>query len=112
HLPTSSGAACTKGGMTALATNLHFHGMSVPATCHQDDVMSTFVQPGDPPFEYRLQIAPNEPPGLYWYHPHVHGVTKAQVLGGASGALIVDGIEKSEPAVADLPERVFVVRDL
>jgi len=97
--------------MTALATNLHFHGMSVPATCHQDDVMNTFVQPGDPPFEYRLQIAPDEPPGLYWYHPHIHGFTKAQVLGGASGALIVEGIERADPSVAGLAERVFIVRD-
>jgi FtsP/CotA-like multicopper oxidase with cupredoxin domain len=85
--------------------------MSVSATCHQDDVMNTFVQPGDPPFEYRVQIAPDEPPGLYWYHPHVHGVTKAQVLGGASGALIVEGIERADPAVVGLPERVFIVRD-
>ena len=111
HPDAPPGTGCTKGGMTALATNLHFHGMSVPATCHQDDVMSTFVQPGDPPFEYRLQIAPEEPPGLYWYHPHIHGVTKAQVLGGASGALIVEGIERADSSVAGLPERVFIVRD-
>jgi FtsP/CotA-like multicopper oxidase with cupredoxin domain len=109
--PDAPGTGCTKGGMTELATNLHFHGMSVSATCHQDDVMNTFVQPGDPPFEYRVQIAPDEPPGLYWYHPHVHGVTKAQVLGGASGALIVEGIERADPAVVGLPERVFIVRD-
>jgi FtsP/CotA-like multicopper oxidase with cupredoxin domain len=107
----SAGTGCTKGGMTAVATNLHFHGMSVPATCHQDDVMNTFVQPGDPPFEYRLQIAPEEPPGLYWYHPHIHGLTKAQVLGGASGALIVEGLERANSSVAGLPERVFIVRD-
>ena len=36
---------------------------------------------------------------------------KAQVLGGASGALIVEGIERANPALAGLPERVFVIRD-
>src|SRR5579862_4018035 len=73
---------CSTAAMSATATNLHFHGMSVPPVCHQDDVLNTLIQPGDRPFEYRLKIARNEPPGLYWYHPHVHGVTKAQVLGG------------------------------
>ena len=50
-------------------------------------------------------------PGLYWYHPHIHGFTKQQVLGGASGALIVEGIERADKAVAGLPERVLVIRD-
>ena len=33
------------------------------------------------------------------------------MLGGASGALIVEGIERSVPELAGLPERVFVIRD-
>ena len=32
-------------------------------------------------------------------------------MGGASGALIVEGIEKAAPAVSGLPERVLVLRD-
>ncbi len=31
--------------------------------------------------------------------------------GGASGAIIVDGIENVQPAVAGLPERVLLIRD-
>jgi FtsP/CotA-like multicopper oxidase with cupredoxin domain len=102
---------CTSGSMTGTSTNLHFHGLMIPPTCHQDDVLRTTVSPGDPPFEYEFQIPPNQPPGLYWYHPHVHGLTKEQVLGGASGALIVEGIESMVPQVAGLPERVLIVRD-
>jgi FtsP/CotA-like multicopper oxidase with cupredoxin domain len=102
---------CTSGEMTAASTNLHFHGLTVPPVCHQDDVMNTMIQPGDAPFVYRFRIPADEPPGLYWYHPHVHGLTKAQVLGGASGALIVEGIERANAELAGLPERVFVVRD-
>jgi FtsP/CotA-like multicopper oxidase with cupredoxin domain len=108
---SSPSGNCTAGGMQPSATNLHFHGMTVPSVCGQDDVLHTFIQSGDAPFEYRFQIPPNEPPGLYWYHPHVHGSTKAQVLGGASGALIVEGIERAKPMLAGLPERVFVIRD-
>ena len=97
--------------MTRESTNLHFHGLTIPPVCHQDDVLHTSVQPGDAPFEYRFRIPENEPPGLYWYHPHIHGFTKEQVLGGASGAIIVEGIERADKAVAGLPERVFVIRD-
>jgi len=102
---------CTRGLMTPTSTNLHFHGLTIPPVCHQDDVLKTSIQPSDPPFEYRFRIPQNEPPGLYWYHPHIHGFSKLEVLGGASGALIVEGIERANKAVAGLPERVIVIRD-
>src|SRR5580692_1325991 len=103
--------ACSAGLMTEVSTNLHFHGLTIPPVCHQDDVLQTSIQPGDPPFEYRFRIPDNEPPGLYWYHPHIHGFSSRQVLGGASGALIIEGIERAVREVAGLPERVLVIRD-
>ena len=103
--------SCGGGMMGAWSTNLHFHGLSVPPVCHQDDVLKTSVAPGGAPFEYRFQIPVDEPPGLYWYHPHLHGFTNAQVLGGASGALIVEGIERANRLLAGLPERVLIIRD-
>jgi len=109
--PGKSAGPCGGRVMTSTSTNLHFHGLTVPPVCHQDDVLKTLIDPGDPPFEYRFRIPENEPPGLYWYHPHVHGFTKVQVLGGASGALIVEGIERADTSVAGLPERVLIVRD-
>ncbi len=33
------------------------------------------------------------------------------MLGGASGALIVEGVERANPELAGLPERVLVIRD-
>ncbi|HTS12475.1 MAG TPA: multicopper oxidase domain-containing protein [Candidatus Limnocylindrales bacterium] len=104
-------APCGHGVMTPSATNIHFHGLTMPPTCHQDDVLTTLVDPSSPPFEYKFKIPEDEPPGLYWYHPHVHGFTKNQVLGGASGALIVEGIERFIPRAAGLPQRVLVIRD-
>ena len=102
---------CTSGIMSPVSTNLHFHGLTIPPVCHQDDVLKTSVQPGDAPFEYRFKVPEDEPPGLYWYHPHIHGFSKEQLLGGASGALIVEGIERAKKAAAGLPERVFIIRD-
>ena len=108
----SAGNSCTSGIMSPVSTNLHFHGLTIPPVCHQDDVLKTSIQPGDAPFEYRFHIPNDEPPGLYWYHPHIHGFSKDQLLGGASGALIVEGIERAKKATAGLPERVFIIRDL
>jgi FtsP/CotA-like multicopper oxidase with cupredoxin domain len=103
--------SCTAGVVSPVSTNLHFHGLTIPPVCHQDDVMRTSLQPGDAPFEYRFRVPDDEPPGLYWYHPHIHGFSKQQILGGASGALIVEGIERAKKAAAGLPERVFIIRD-
>ncbi|HZR56026.1 MAG TPA: multicopper oxidase domain-containing protein [Terriglobales bacterium] len=112
-LHSSSGAkTCTASGMSSFSTNIHFHGLFTPPVCHQDDVLNTMIEPSRHAFEYRIRIPKNQPPGLYWYHPHVHGLTEAQVLGGASGALVVEGIERANQAIAGLPERVLVIRDL
>jgi FtsP/CotA-like multicopper oxidase with cupredoxin domain len=110
HVGTESQDPCSSI-MSPLSTNLHFYGLTIPPVCHQDDVMHTSVQPGGAAFEYRFRIPLDEPPGLYWYHPHIHGFAKQQLLGGASGALIVEGIERFKKAAAGLPERVFVIRD-
>ena len=102
---------CESGQMSELSTNLHFHGMTMPPVCHQDEVLRTSIQPGDARFEYRFRVPVNEPPGMYWYHPHIHGFSSPQVLGGASGAIIVEGIERASVATAGLPERVLIIRD-
>jgi FtsP/CotA-like multicopper oxidase with cupredoxin domain len=103
--------ACGSGMMSEAATNLHFHGLMIPPICHQDDTLKTLIQPKDPSFEYRIRIPPDQRPGLYWYHPHPHGFSEAQVLGGASGALIVEGIEGANRLIAGLRERVIVIHD-
>jgi FtsP/CotA-like multicopper oxidase with cupredoxin domain len=106
---TSSSSACN-GAMSATATNIHFHGTNVTPVCGQDEVVHTLIQPGQS-FDYNVQIPQNEPPGLYWYHPHPHGFSEGQVQGGATGALIVEGLQNVDPALAGLTERTFVIRD-
>jgi FtsP/CotA-like multicopper oxidase with cupredoxin domain len=106
---TSSSTACN-GAMSATATNIHFHGTNVTPVCGQDEVVHTLIQPGQS-FDYNVQIPQDEPPGLYWYHPHPHGFSEGQVQGGATGALIVEGLQNVDPALAGLTERTFVIRD-
>jgi len=105
-------------GMTSGSMNIHYHGTNVSPACHQDNVTKTLINPSIKPgapastFQYNIQFPTNEPPGLYWYHPHVHGLSEAAVYGGASGALIVDGIQNVHPQVAGLSAQVIVIRDL
>lgn len=101
---------CTNTTVDLNTTNMHFHGLNIPPVCHQDDVITTLIQPSTTPFQYKFQIPTNEPPGLYWYHPHPHGFTTLQVNGGAAGAIIVSGIEKIKPQVTGLTQRVFILR--
>jgi FtsP/CotA-like multicopper oxidase with cupredoxin domain len=101
---------CGDVTMTITSLNVHFHGTNTAPHCHGDEVIHTLINSGQT-FKYSVKFPKNEPPGLYWYHPHVHGLTEAAVQGGASGAIIVEGIENVQPAVAGLPERVLFVRD-
>jgi FtsP/CotA-like multicopper oxidase with cupredoxin domain len=106
-----SSQTCGDGGVVTVdSTNVHFHGLNVPPICHQDEVIDTIIQPGSPAFKFSIQIPTTEPPGLYWYHPHIHGFTEFQVNGGAAGAIVVEGMEKYRPEVAGLTEHIFVIR--
>ena len=108
---SSGSSACDGGAMSADTTNIHFHGTNVAPVCGQDEVVKTLIEPGQS-FDYNVHIPANEPPGLYWYHPHVHGFSEGQVQGGATGVIIVEGLQNVDPALAGIPERTFVVRDL
>lgn len=101
---------CGASLMTVNSANIHFHGTNTSPTCHSDEVIHTLVNSGQT-FTYTVKIPADEPPGLYWYHPHVHGLSEAALLGGASGAIEVEGIANLQPAVNGLPTRYLVLRD-
>ncbi|HWA03424.1 MAG TPA: multicopper oxidase domain-containing protein [Rhizomicrobium sp.] len=102
---------CGSATMTIASVNVHFHGTNTSPACHSDETIFTLINPGET-FRYEVKIPANEPPGLYWYHPHVHGTSSSMVEGGASGAIVIEGIENIQPAVAGLPQRVLHIRDL
>src|SRR5438105_561243 len=92
-------------------TNLHFHGLHVSPNAPQDDVLSMMASPGET-LHYSVQVPPQQPPGLYWYHTHSHGESYIQDLDGMSGAIVVEGIERYAPEVRNTRERILVLRDL
>jgi len=107
---SKDGDVCGDADQTPTSVNMHFHGTNTSPKCHSDEVIRTLINSGST-FEYTLHIPPDEPPGLYWYHPHVHGIASATVQGGATGAIEVEGMANVQPAVAGLPERFLVLRD-
>jgi FtsP/CotA-like multicopper oxidase with cupredoxin domain len=96
--------------MTGGSMNIHYHGTNTTPACGGDNVTKTLINPGST-FSYSILFPTTEPPGLYWYHPHVHGLSEAAVQGGATGAIVVEGINNVQPATAGLRQRIIVIRD-
>jgi len=69
----------------------------------------------DKPIQYDIYIPANHPPGVYWFHPHVHGLNINQLSEGLSGLITV-----SSPAdyltppqgMSTIPTRYFVLKDM
>ncbi len=90
--------------------NLHFHGLTVSPKKPGDDVLTMIAAPGKS-LHYAVHIPSNQEPGLYWYHPHVHGETSFQVgVSGMSGAIVVDGLERHLPGLSKMKQRLIIVR--
>ena len=93
---------------TGAPSNLHFHGMSVSPQENGDNVF-VHVQPSET-FKYEVHIPASgrQGPGLFWYHPHAHGFVNDQILGGLSGALVVEGMNQLFPLLSRFQERLFL----
>ncbi|HTS29443.1 MAG TPA: multicopper oxidase domain-containing protein [Bryobacteraceae bacterium] len=107
---TNATLLCGAATQDASSVNVHYHGTNTSPTCHSDEVIHTLINSGQS-FTYNIVFPVDEPPGLYWYHPHVHGLAETAVQGGASGVIVVEGIQNVQPAVAGLPERILIIRD-
>ena len=70
-------------------TVAHWHGISVDA--RNDGAGSLLVAPRET-FAYDFTIGDRG--ALYWYHPHPHGATAAQVYNGLYGLLDVEDVDQ------------------
>lgn len=57
------------------------HGVAVPNPVKIDVT--------DNPIDYDILIPKKHPSGLYWFHPHVHGLAESQVAKGMSGMITI-----------------------
>ncbi len=83
-------------------TNIHWHGVRVPAEMDGTELMQPPVLPGET-FEYQF-LVPDA--ATFWYHPHINETV--QVERGLYGALIVRG--PREPSLDG--ERTLILDDL
>src|SRR5215831_7433753 len=107
---TLSAPSCGASVMNSTSVNIHYHGTNISPTCQQDEVIKTLINSGET-FQYNLTIPPDESPGLYWYHPHVHGIAEHTMQGGPAGAIVIDGIQDIQPEVSKMRQRILLVRD-
>ncbi|HEX9376026.1 MAG TPA: multicopper oxidase domain-containing protein [Actinomycetota bacterium] len=92
-------------------TNLHVHGLHVSPVKPADDVFLEVA--AGKTFTFRIHLPASEPPGLYWYHSHIHHMTEEQVFGGMSGMIVVDGLTKLLPQdLRSVTQRLFALRDI
>lgn len=91
------------------ATNLHFHGLHIPPTGSADNIFVS-VPPGGTS-SYDFTIPKDHRAGLFYVHPHQHGVSADQVFGGLAAALIVRGELDQIPEVAAATEHVLLLKD-
>ena len=83
-------------------TNIHWHGLRVPAAMDGTENVQRSVAPGET-FVYRFRL-PDA--GTFWYHPHTNETVQLEM--GLYGPLIVRGPD--EPRLDT--ERVLVLDDI
>lgn len=88
------------------ASTIHWHGMPVPAD-QDGNPMDPVATGSERTYSFDL---PEGSAGSYWYHPHPHGKTAAQVYRGLAGAFVVK--PKVDPIPLEYGDTVLVFTDL
>jgi len=94
-------------------TNLHFHGLHISGILPSDDTTIEVLPQEE--YEYVIDIPEDHEPGMHWVHPHHHGSSTLQLVGGAAMAIIVkdpmDSTASLPAEIRDAPERVLIFQD-
>jgi L-ascorbate oxidase len=88
------------------------NGIPVPQTTHQHGpILMDSV-------DYRITIPQNHPSGLFWFHPHVHGIALNQVSQGMAGIITIGNVGdnvRGDTAMSPWPEasvRHLILKDM
>jgi L-ascorbate oxidase len=68
----------------------------------------------DQPIQYDIYIPRDHPSGIYWFHPHVHGLNINQLSEGLSGVITIGRVTDyvSAAGTSPIPERYLVLKDM
>jgi FtsP/CotA-like multicopper oxidase with cupredoxin domain len=98
-------------------TNLHFHGFRVSPSGLADNVLRT-IAPAvttknvKPKKSVRIvvHIPADHEQGLYWYHPHLHGLVDGQVYPGLAGMIVVGDPLRNFKRLDDIKRRTMALQ--
>jgi suppressor of ftsI len=101
------------------STNLHVHGLEVVPHLFEAGEGTTdataemiVIPPEGGTRDYSFQIPDDQPPGLFWYHPHKHGSTVVQAVSGMAGGILIEGDIDQVPEIAAAQDNILVVQDI
>jgi FtsP/CotA-like multicopper oxidase with cupredoxin domain len=98
-------------------TNLHFHGFRVSPSGLADNVLRTIapavtsktVKPKKS-VKIVVHIPLDHEQGLYWYHPHFHGLVDGQVYPGLAGMIVVGDPLRRFPQLDHIKRRTMALQ--
>ena len=88
--------------------SLHLHGVGVWPSGNADNVLLS-IPPGRSN-RYEFDIPKTQAQGLYWYHPHIHGLADAQIYNGLAGFLIIGRADGNYAQFDDLVKHEVALR--
>jgi FtsP/CotA-like multicopper oxidase with cupredoxin domain len=100
------------------STNLHVHGLEVqphlfePLGTADPHAPMISIPPEGGTKSYRFDIPIDQPPGLFWYHPHKHGSTAVQAVSGMAGGILIKGNIDQVPEIAAATDNIMVIQDI
>ena len=63
--------------------------------------------------DYQIKIPDSHPSGLYWFHPHAHGISLNQVTAGLSGIITVGQVNDYLPGMpSNIATRHLILKDI
>lgn len=99
-------------------TNLHMHGLEVaphlftPLGTSDPHAPMIAIPPEGGSLNYTFDLPHDQPPGLFWYHPHKHGSTAVQAVSGMAGATLVRGNIDEVPQIKAARDIILAVEDI
>lgn len=80
----------------------------LPGMIHPDETAT------DQPIQYDIDIPADHPSGIFWFHPHVHGLGVNQLSEGLSGVITIGSVSDYASSVGalNLTERYVVLKDM
>jgi FtsP/CotA-like multicopper oxidase with cupredoxin domain len=143
--PIADATHSVETGMAWLSlspTNIHTHGLLVEPRyptkgnpTYGDNVFVLALNPdnGMPPpdsefhsdvklgsIDYQIRIPKSHPSGLYWFHPHVHGVSSNHITSGLSGTITIGKVSdyvcrpgtQCQKFFDRMPQRTMMLKDI